>query len=110
VSGTKLAANEALFREVNERIWETEKSFPDPGPEPARYIQFLCECSGPECLENIELTGEEYEEIRREPTFFALVAGHENGSIEKTVWETDRFVVVEKLVAEELLEQTDPRS
>jgi hypothetical protein len=44
------------------------------------------------------------------PTHFALRAGHENGSIEKTVWETERYVVVEKLVAEELLERTDPRS
>ena len=44
------------------------------------------------------------------PTHFALMAGHENGSIEKTAWETERFVVVEKLVAEELLERTDPRS
>jgi hypothetical protein len=39
-----------------------------------------------------------------------LKAGHENGSIEKTVWETDRFVVVEKVLAEDLLGRTDPRS
>jgi hypothetical protein len=82
----------------------------DPRQEPSRYIQVVCECSDPECLEHIELTREEYEEVREEPTHFALMAGHENGSIEKTVWETERFVVVEKVVAEELLEQTDPRS
>jgi hypothetical protein len=110
LSRDKLARNEALFREVNERIWETDKRSPDPGQEPARYMQFLCECSDTECLEYIELTVEEYEEIREEPTHFALTAGHENGSVEKTAWETDRFVVVEKLVAEELLERTDPRT
>ena len=70
----------------------------------------MCECSDPECLEHIEVTGEEYEEIRAESTHFALTAGHENDSIEKTVWETERFVVVEKVVAEDLLERTDPRS
>jgi hypothetical protein len=106
----KLAANEALFREVNERIWEADKRLPDPGQEPARYLQILCECADPECLEHVDLTREEYEEIREEPTHFALRAGHENGSLEKTVWETERFVVVEKFAAEELLERTDPRS
>jgi len=55
------------------------------------------------------VTSEEYEEIRGESTHFALKAGHENGSIEKTVWDTGRFVVVEKVVAEDLLERTDPR-
>ena len=82
----------------------------DPRQKPSRYIQVVCECSDRECIEHIELTREEYEEAREEPTHFALTAGHENGSIEKTIWETERFVVVEKVVAEDLLEQTDPRS
>lgn len=82
---------------------------PDPSEESARYLEFLCECADADCVEHIDLTRQEYEEVRAEPTHFAIMPGHENGSVEKNVWETDRFVVVEKLVAERFLERTDPR-
>ena len=110
MGGDKLAANEALFREVNERIWDTDRRLPDPSKEAARYIQVLCECGDTDCVEKVDLTAEEYEEVRSEPTRFVLLPGHENGSVEEPFWRTDRFIVVEKFVAEDLLERTDPRS
>ena len=73
-------------------------------------MQFLCECSDTECVEQIELTAEEYESVREGPTQFALAPGHENGTIEQIVLETERFIMVEKLVAEEFLERVDPRN
>jgi hypothetical protein len=36
--------------------------------------------------------------------------GHQDGGIEVAVWSSERFVVVEKEVAQELLEATDPRA
>jgi hypothetical protein len=68
-------ANEALFREVNERIWETDASFAAPGDEPSRYLEFLCECGRLDCIEHIELTAPEYESVRAEPDQFALAPG-----------------------------------
>ena len=73
-------------------------------------MEFVCECSEMNCRDQVKLTLEEYEEIRRESTHFAVRPGHENGEVESAVWSTDRFIVVEKEVAEVLLEATDPRS
>ena len=72
-------------------------------------MQFVCECGDTECVEHIELTAEEYESVRAEPTHFALAPAHENGTIEEIILETERFIVVEKVVAEEFFEHTDPR-
>ena len=40
----------------------------------------------------------------------AFLAPDQNLSIEKTIWVTERLVVIEKVVAEHLPEKTDPRS
>jgi len=73
-------------------------------------MEFLCECSELGCDERVELTLQEYEEGRLEATHFLVRPGHENGRVENVVWATERFAVVEKKVAPELLEATDPRS
>ena len=106
----KLAANEALFRDLNEQVLDADSRFSGPGDEPSPYIQFLCECSRTECVEQIELTTHEYESVRAEPTQFALAPGHDNDAIERVILQTERYVVVDKFVAEEFLEQADPRS
>jgi len=95
---------------VNERIKETSLRLEAQDVEQApRYLEFLCECADPGCTETVEVTLEEYEEIRSESTHFVVRPGHENGAIEDAAWTSERFVVVEKEVAEEFLEATDPR-
>ena len=106
---SRLAANEALFRDVNERIKETSAGL-GAHVEGSRYMEFLCECSELQCDERVELTLQEYEEVRLEATHFLVRPGHENGRVEAVVWSTERFAVVEKDVARELLEVTDPRN
>jgi hypothetical protein len=69
-----------------------------------RYLEFLCECGHVDCVEHIELTRAEYEDVRTETTHFVLLPGHQNGSVERVISETERFIVVEKLVP---LETTD---
>jgi len=96
---------------VNERIKETSLRLDAPDAEQAlRYLEVLCECADPRCTDQVELTLEEYEEIRSESTHFVVRPGHQNGGIEDAVWSSERFVVVEKEVAQELLEATDPRA
>jgi len=107
---SRLAANEALFRDVNERIKETSLRLDAPVEEAPRYLEFLCECADTRCTDKVKLTLEEYEEIRRESTHFVVRAGHQKGGIEDAVWSSERFLVVEKEVAQELLEATDPRA
>lgn len=96
------ARNEALIREVNERIERLDRVAEEarPGDEPERF-EFLCECGagGNEeiaCEERIEMTVAEYEEIRAQDDRFALVPGHENEELEEVIRRTDRFVVVDK--------------
>jgi hypothetical protein len=101
--------NEALFRDVNERINEGSMRLePFDGDEP-RYWQFVCECASAACVDHIELTKEEYEEVRDDPTHFAVLPGHENPDRETVEWRTERFVVVEKRVARDQLEASETR-
>ena len=103
----RVARNEALFREVNERIKEANEEVP-AGAE----SDFLCECGDPECTKPISLTLREYEEVRREPTHFALVPGHEDPEVEQVVAWNERFAVVAKTdpQAARIATREDPRN
>jgi hypothetical protein len=88
----RLAMNEALFRDVNERIREISDSF---GQKDATY-DFLCECSDPSCAEKVVLTPDEYGHVRAESTRFVVAKGHAMPEIESVVAQADDHVVVEK--------------
>jgi hypothetical protein len=84
--------NEALFREVNERIEDVSTTLaPDDVP-----MEFLCECDDPDCVEKVSATRAEYETIRAVATHFVVLPGHEDPSVERVVQKTERFLVVEK--------------
>jgi hypothetical protein len=57
------------------------------------------------------MTIAEYEEVRSEPTHFAIANGHEVVDVERVVEKNDRFSVVEKFAgeAERIAVETDPR-
>jgi hypothetical protein len=103
----RVAKNEALFREVNERIKEVNE--PLALEEPSDY---LCECGSRDCTEPIALTHVEYERVRSEPTHFAVASGHVVPDVENVVAENDRYVVVEKSApaAARIAIERDPRS
>ena len=88
----RLAMNEVLFRDVNERIREISDTF---GQKDATY-NFLCECSDPMCAEKVVLTRAEYEHVRAESTRFVVVKGHAMPEIESVVEQAKDHVVVEK--------------
>lgn len=87
------AANEIAFRNANERIRELAEGFRDVSDT----AQFVCECWRPDCVEQISLTLADYEAVRREPTWFFVIKGHENLDVERVVSEAERYLVVEKL-------------
>ncbi|HXV56389.1 MAG TPA: hypothetical protein VD704_00840 [Gaiellaceae bacterium] len=103
----RVARNESLFREVNERIREVSEGLPR-----VEETEFLCECGDRACTEPIRLTLPEYEQIRSESRLFAVVPGHVEPTVETVVRETDRFAVVRKTEPEaaEIVDATDPRS
>ena len=84
--------NEALFRDVNERIREISDTF---GTQAATY-DFLCECSDPSCSERVVLTRAEYENVRSDSTRFVVAKGHALPEIESVVERAKDHVVVEK--------------
>ena len=102
----KLAANEALLREVNEAI---ERGLRPGNCE--QVVRFRCECAQLECNQAVPLTVREYESVRANPRRFALAQGHERGDIEVVVDRARDHVVVEKLGdSGAVAEERDPRS
>lgn len=87
------AKNEALYREVNERIYELMESF---RVVPGELVGFLCECDRPSCDATVSLSLEEYRDVRSDARHFALVPDHVNPARERVVRQTDRYAVVEK--------------
>jgi hypothetical protein len=110
-SEERLARNEALFREFNERIEHVAGSFDIRGEGASLRIEFVCECGRLDCLERVELTRGQYEAVRADPRRFVVVRGHEDPAIARTVERHGSFVVVEKLDdAAEVAVEHDPRS
>ncbi|CAN5687304.1 hypothetical protein BH24ACT26_BH24ACT26_02360 [soil metagenome] len=91
----RIGDNEALVREVNERIEAfAASSIAFPAEE---EVGFVCECGDPECSNTISLTLEEYEATRSHPARFAVLAGHEIPSAEVVVERHARYNVIEKV-------------
>jgi hypothetical protein len=87
----RVAHNEALFREVNERIREVHSEL-----AASERADFLCECGRDDCTTPISLTAAEYEEVRSDATHFAVAPGHEVIDLEHVIRRTERFSVIEK--------------
>ena len=101
----RVAANQAMCREVNEAIERGQW----PGEEDAP-VAFRCECARLGCDQLIELSVRDYERVREDPRRFAVVRGHELTEVEAVVEEQPGYFVVEKFdVAGEVAERTDPR-
>jgi hypothetical protein len=103
----RVAKNEALFREVNERIKRMNEHL-DTGDE----ADFICECGDGECTHPVSLTLVEYEEVRSRGTHFAVLPGHVVPEVERVVARYPRFAVVEKTEARAagIAASEDPRS
>jgi hypothetical protein len=103
----RIARNEVLFREVNERI----RDVPLLDSSPEETTGFLCECGDATCTETVLLTLAEYEEVRAHSTHFAVLPGHVVPDVEDIVSEGERFFVVSKHLEEAAPAlETDPRA
>ena len=106
--GDRIGENEALFREVNERL----KDRKEDDSVWASPSEWLCECAEETCTERIEMSPREFEQLRSDATHFAVAPSKEHVSpdIERIVERRERYWVVEKLgEAAEVAEETDPR-
>ena len=95
---------QAFYRDVNERIASISREI-GSGP-----LEILCECGAAACTERVLIASKEYERVRGEATHFALLAGHEDRTVEDIVWTGDGFLVVANYgVAATIARRTDPR-
>jgi hypothetical protein len=100
----KRAANEAAFREANERIRAAEKAL-DPALE---LVPYLCECDDVECRGTMRLTASQYERLREDGVTFGVLRGHRSDG--EVIEEHEAYVVVRKTGAGgEVARALDPR-
>jgi hypothetical protein len=109
------ARNEALVREVNERIAELDKAAEEKNfhGDETQY-EFLCECGANDgeaapCEERVSMTISEYDQVRSQDDRFVVYPDHETEMLEWVAARTDRFVIVDKRPAAEPLVADDPR-
>ena len=92
----RIGVNEAMFRDVNERIEDLAGTF---GLQ-ERPLELICECGDVSCAQQIRMTVAEYEALRKDPTLFAVYPGHEIPDVEGIVERRDGFDVIRKYEGE----------
>jgi hypothetical protein len=110
---SRLAKNEALFREVNERIAQITEGLGSGAYQPEALDGVVCECADPLCLERVgPLTFAEYERVRSESRRFIIAAGHESRDVESVVERQPAYWIVEKHegVPADVARERDPRN
>jgi hypothetical protein len=105
------AANEAVFREVNERRAAIDRRAQEAWADSGELFEFVCEC-GVEggCDGRVEMTLEEYDIVRTQADRFAVVPGHESSELETVVERHERYLIVDKIPAFEPLVEEDARA
>lgn len=109
---SRLAKNEAVFREVNERITEITVQLAPGAARPDLVDGLICECSDPLCLERVgPLTIADYEIVRRDATHFIVATGHQAPDVERVIEERGTYSIVDKVegVPSDVARERDPR-
>jgi hypothetical protein len=101
--------NQSLFRDVNERVNDVNKAH-------GLWVtlsDWICECADETCTEPIELTPQQYETVRENPTHFIVTPSKEHVvfDVERVVQQRERYWVVSKVgEAAVVATHLDPRS
>ena len=103
----RLAQNEALFREVNEKVEQIAALHGDDD----HVYEFYCECANADCTLHVAATLTAYEGVREHPTRFLVYPEHALPDIENVLDRTGTYWIVEKTgEAAAYVTQLDPRS
>jgi hypothetical protein len=88
----RLIENEKLFRKANDRLEKHVAGLTTPN----QVVPFLCECIDRDCVERVELTLGQYEQIRTADNFFLIAPAHPMLDAERLVSRTEQVWVVAK--------------
>ena len=101
----RLALNQAIFREVNERVRGIYEAFDLTG-----RLDLMCDCGSPSCTSKITMPSSDYEQVRADPLQFAIVPGHQNHAVERVIAHEKTYMLVRKRGDSAVLAaETDPR-
>ena len=103
----RIGVNEGLFRRMNEQLRGLAEQF-----ELDDQLLLVCVCGDPECEQRVRVPAKQYEGIRADPRFFALIPGHELTDVEEVVSERNGYNVVRKHdgTPAQVARETDPRA
>lgn len=108
VSAKRLAENEVVFRQTNERVQQRlrklqaeakEEGYPDKLLEDSTSLYFYCECSDENCRERIVMKPGLYGSLHKDRAQFIIIPGHSVSSIENIIKSTPNYEVVKKVIA-----------
>jgi hypothetical protein len=85
----RIAYNESFFRDLNER----KAAWLKDGLQAAG---FRCECWRMDCVARIQLSSQEWEEVRSRATCFAVAPGHTGAEHEQVLRRYPHFWIIEK--------------
>jgi len=88
----RLVENQEIFRSANERLIDVVES----GVVTADAVPFLCECADEECMGRVELTLDEYREVRSHDRRFVMLHGHARTAGEQLVAERNGYDITQK--------------
>ena len=105
----RIALNEALFRDVNERVRNALDEMNEGMPP--EVLEIFCECGLGDCMEKIRVSLQDYERTRAHSEQFLVAIGHVIPHVESLVRDAGAYEVVEKHAHEaQIARATDPRS
>ena len=84
--------NQEVFRRANERLLVAVSDRVDE----ARPIPFLCECLDSECRSTVQLSIEQFRELRESDNRYAIVAGHPILDSERVLEQDGNLAIVLK--------------
>ena len=85
-------ANQDVFRRANERLLAAVRDVVDN----ARPIPFLCECIDPECRSTVQLSIEQFRDMREVSNRYVIFTGHPTMNGERPVEVDGDVSIVQK--------------
>jgi len=100
LTARRVAENQATFRGANEDIEAAAQALAPDLPR----VPFICECPETTCTQTMRLSTGEYEDIRSDPTHFAVIPGHEvcevdGEDVARVVARETEYTIMEKIGA-----------
>ena len=87
----RVRENQAVFREVNERIAEISRLQRESGSD------FLCECGEETCATTLPLDLSEYDAVRQDSGSFLVEPGHTVDGVNRLVERRGRYDLVKQV-------------